>query len=413
MHAPAPSTGADAVTKLLIVDDLPENLRALNAVLRQPERHIHQASSGEEALALLLEHDFALAILDVQMPGMNGFELAELMRGTEKTRHIPIVFVSAAGRELNYAFKGYEKGAVDFLQKPLEAHAVQSKVNAFVALHQQRNETRRQVLALEHSRREQDALLQQLRTTQAELQRSVTMRDQFMSMVAHELRTPLNTLFLETQMRTMHLERGNQAAFAPEQVRKMVARDERQIRSMVRLIDDMLDISRMRNGKLSIRRQRTELNALVGRVVDDMAPLASAAGSVVGFTPCAPLEGMWDAFRVEQVVVNLLSNALRYGAGKPVQLRVSAGMDGAVIEVRDHGVGVTPADQARIFEPYERVRNQDGSGGLGLGLYITLQLVRAHGGSIALHSEPGDGALFSVTLPLDGQAALAEPRAQG
>src|SRR5450830_1160504 len=104
-------------TKLLIVDDLPENLRALNALIRQDDRTIFEASSGEEALTLMLEHEFALAILDVQMPGMDGFELAELMRGTEKTRHIPIVFVSAAGKDLNYAFKGYESGAVDFLYK--------------------------------------------------------------------------------------------------------------------------------------------------------------------------------------------------------------------------------------------------------------------------------------------------------
>ena len=106
---------ADTTANLLIVDDLPENLLALNALIRQEGRTVFQASCGEDALNLLLEHEFALAILDVQMPGMNGFELAELMRGTEKTRHIPIVFVTAAGKESNYAFKGYESGAVDFL----------------------------------------------------------------------------------------------------------------------------------------------------------------------------------------------------------------------------------------------------------------------------------------------------------
>lgn len=104
--------------KLLIVDDLPENLLALDALIQGADREVHQAQSAEQALSLLLEHEFALAILDVQMPGMNGFELAELMRGMEKTRSIPIVFVSAAGREMNYAFKGYESGAVDFLHKP-------------------------------------------------------------------------------------------------------------------------------------------------------------------------------------------------------------------------------------------------------------------------------------------------------
>ena len=128
----------DVESKLLIVDDLPENLLALQALIRGPARPVFQATSAETALALMLEHEFALAILDVQMPGMNGFELAELMRGTERTRHIPIIFVSAAGREMNYAFKGYESGAVDFLQKPLDPHVVASKVNVFVDLHRHR-----------------------------------------------------------------------------------------------------------------------------------------------------------------------------------------------------------------------------------------------------------------------------------
>ena len=132
-------------SKLLIVDDLPENLRALDALIRDEQRLVFQAQSGEEALSLMLEHEFALAILDVQMPGMDGFELAELMRSTSRTRNIPIVFVSAAGRELNYAFKGYETGAVDFLYKPLDPDAVRSKVHVFVTLDQQRREMQRQM----------------------------------------------------------------------------------------------------------------------------------------------------------------------------------------------------------------------------------------------------------------------------
>jgi len=398
------SAVSDGPTKLLIVDDLPENLRALNALIREEGRAIYQASSGEEALMLLLEHDFALAILDVQMPGMDGFELAQLMRGTEKTRHIPIVFVTAAGREMNYAFTGYEKGAVDFMHKPLDIAAVQSKVNVFVDLYRQRNETRRQVRALEKSRQEQEALLKELHATQAELQRSLRMRDEFMSLVAHELRTPLNTLFLETQMRTAHLERGNLGAFGPEALQKMVARDGRQIRSMVRLIDDMLDVSRIRSGKLSIRRQQMELSGLVERIVGDLSAQAAAAGSAIEFAGGAAIDGYWDEFRVEQIVVNLLSNAVRYGGGQPIEVSLTASRNSAVIEVRDHGVGIAAAAQKRIFEPFERIANQDGSGGLGLGLYITRQLVEAHGGAITVQSQPGKGAMFSVTLPLSNAA---------
>ncbi|MET0856570.1 MAG: response regulator, partial [Telluria sp.] len=267
---------SQVLSKVLIVDDLADNLQALDALIRHEQRIVFHAASGEQALQLLLEHEFALAILDVQMPGMDGFELAELMRGTERTRHIPIVFTSAAGRELNYAFKGYETGAVDFLYKPLDPDAVRGKVNVFVALDQQRRETRRQMDALEKSRREQEVLLQELNATQAELQRSLRMRDDFMSLVAHELRTPLNTLFLEAQMRSLQLKRGTLATINPDQFEAMIRRDERQIKAMIRLIDDMLDVTRMRNGTLSVRPAPVELMGMLERVVSDLSLQAAA-----------------------------------------------------------------------------------------------------------------------------------------
>ena len=232
----------DIQAKLLIVDDLPENLLALEALIKREDRLVYKALSADEALSLLLQHEFAMAILDVQMPGMNGFELAEMMRGTAKTKNIPIVFVSAAGREMNYAFKGYESGAVDFLHKPLDIHAVKSKVSVFVELYRQSKAMKQQVEALEQSRREQETLLAQLQLTQVELEHAVRMRDDFMSIVSHEVRTPLNGLILETQLRKMHLARDNAAAFTLDKMQAMVERDERQIQSLIRLIEDMLDV---------------------------------------------------------------------------------------------------------------------------------------------------------------------------
>jgi signal transduction histidine kinase len=400
MSAPDPS-------KLLIVDDLPENLRALDALIRDEQRLVFQAQSGEEALSLMLEHEFALAILDVQMPGMDGFELAELMRSTSRTRNIPIVFVSAAGRELNYAFKGYETGAVDFLYKPLDPDAVRSKVHVFVTLDQQRREMRRQMEALEAARREQEVLLCELNATQAELQRSLRMRDEFMSLVAHELRTPLNTLFLETQMRSLQLKRGNLPAFNPEQMSSMIKRDERQIKAMIRLIDDMLDVSRMKSGTLSIRPAKVELMALLERVVNDLSLQAAAAGASVVLAPHAPVEGVWDEFRIEQVVVNLLTNALRYGGGGTVEVSVQTEGCNARISVRDHGKGIAPDFLERIFEPYERGAKSGEPKGLGLGLYISRQLALSHGGQLTVESTPGEGATFSLILPCTETAVQA------
>ncbi|MFS2215832.1 ATP-binding protein [Telluria sp. Tellsp104] len=385
-------------SKLLIVDDLPENLRALDALIRDEQRLVFQAQSGEEALSLMLEHEFALAILDVQMPGMDGFELAELMRSTSRTRNIPIVFVSAAGRELNYAFKGYETGAVDFLYKPLDPDAVRSKVHVFVTLDQQRREMQRQMEALEAARREQEVLLGELNATQAELQRSLRMRDEFMSLVAHELRTPLNTLFLETQMRSLQLKRGNLPAFNPDHMNSMIKRDERQIKAMIRLIDDMLDVSRMKSGTLSIRPARVELMALLERVVNDLSLQAAAAGANVVLAPHHPVEGFWDEFRIEQVVVNLLTNAMRYGGGA-VEVSVHAEGCNVRIAVRDHGKGIAPDFIERIFEPYERGAKSGEPKGLGLGLYISRQLAVSHGGQLTAESTPGQGATFSLVLP--------------
>lgn len=398
----------DVESKLLIVDDLPENLLALEALIRGPGRAVYRATSAEEALALLLDHEFALAILDVQMPGMNGFELAELMRGTERTRHIPIIFVSAAGRELNYAFRGYESGAVDFLHKPLDPHAVTSKVNVFVDLHRHRKALDQEMEKLAAAHQKQEELVEQLRHTQRKLEHAVRMRDDFMSMVSHELRTPLNTLYLETQLRQLHVSKGRLESFAADRLPAMIERDQRQIRNMVRLIDDMLDVTRMRRDALSIQPQPVDLAALARAVVEGLRHQAEAAGSVIGLEAPGELRGVWDEFRIEQVLTNLLTNALRYGRGKPVEMMLSQAGGIARITVRDQGIGIALEDQERIFEQFERTDDsRKHASGLGLGLYITRKIVGLHHGRIEVESTPGQGALFKVELPMQAEAKTA------
>jgi signal transduction histidine kinase len=364
---------------VLLVDDLEENLVALEALIRQPGRRIFSARSGEQGLSLMLEHTFALAILDVQMPSMNGFELAELMRGTERTRHIPIVFVSAAGHELNYAFRGYESGAVDFLYKPLDPLAVRSKVNVFVDLFRQR---------------------QELQAAKAELQRAVSMRDDFMSLIAHELRNPLNSVYMQTQLRRGVLAGPKLPDTAA--MLKMVERDERQIRSMVRLLDDMLDVSRARTGRLAMLPARFDLAVSTREAVEAIREQASHAG--VSITLAAPdaVPVVGDEFRIEQVITNLLTNALRYGRGKPVAVVVGVREPEreAFVSVRDQGLGVAAGDQERIFEQFERVGGSDQVPGLGLGLYIARQIAQAHQGRLEVRSTLGDGAEFILSLPL-------------
>ena len=396
-------------SKLLIVDDLPENLLALEALIRAPGRVVYRAGSAESALTLLLEHEFALAIVDVQMPGMNGFELAELMRGTERTRHIPIIFVSAAGREMNYAFQGYESGAVDFLHKPLDPHAVVSKVSVFVDLYQHRKALRHEMESLAAAHRKQEELVQQLQHTQRELERAVRMRDDFMSMVSHELRTPLNTLYLEAQLRQLHLSKGKLDSFSPEKLPTMIERDQRQIRNMVRLIDDMLDVTRLRRDALSIQTKPVDLAELARAVVDNLRHQAEAAGCAISLEAPDTLRGVWDEFRIEQVLTNLLTNALRYGGGKPVEMTVLQNGDNAVVSVGDQGIGISSEDHQRIFEQFERTDvSRKHAAGLGLGLYITHKIVTLHAGRIGVESTPGQGARFFVELPLQTPAAAPD-----
>jgi signal transduction histidine kinase len=395
----------DPGIKLLIVDDLPENLLALEASIRDDGYSIHQASSGEEALALLLEHEFALAILDVQMPGMNGFELAELIRGMARTKHLPIVFVSAAGKELDYAFKGYENGAVDFLYKPLDVYAVKSKVQVFVDLYRQRTELRRQLVALEESRRRQQALVSELQTVQVDLKRALQMRDEFMSMVVHELRTPLSVLAMEVRVRQHQIAADNATFFATENLSKMFERDQRQVRSLTRLIDDMLDVSQIQHGKLSIRRGKCDLTAMLRRVVAEMQGQRNDVPITLN-ADCVDLHGEWDEFRLEQVVVNLLTNALRYGSGKPIVVELRQLPGAAAIRVSDQGVGIASEDRVRVFEQFVRVGERLRTPGLGLGLYITKQLVEAHGGTISVESTLGEGSTFTVALPMSAAEAM-------
>ena len=374
------------VINLLLVDDLQENLVALEALIRAPGRRIFTARSGDEALSLMLEHSFALAIIDVQMPSMNGFELAELMRGTERTRAIPIVFVSAAGNELNYAFRGYESGAVDFLHKPLDPHTVRSKVNVFVELARQR---------------------QELQEAKAQLQRAVSMRDDFMSMIAHELRNPLNSVYLQAQLRRKMV--GGPKQPDAQAMLRMVERDERQIRSMVRLLDDMLDVSRARTGKLTIVPAPFDLVASAQVVVEAIQEQGKATGVQVTLSAPPTLEIVGDEFRIEQVITNLLTNALRYGQGKPVAVAVGVREEvpEAFVSVRDQGMGIAAADQERIFEQFERTEGAAQVAGLGLGLYIARQIAQAHHGRLEVRSAPGEGAEFVLSLPLAAPDAPA------
>lgn len=371
--------------KILLVDDLKDNLLALEGLLRRNDAQIFKAKSGTEALEFMMTHEFALALIDVHMPSMSGFELAELMRGANKTKNIPIIFVTATASDQSFSFKGYESGAVDFLLKPLDIFAVKSKVKIFIELYQ--------------NKKEQEELLTQLKKTQGELEKAVQIRDEFMSIASHELKTPLTALKLQSQLRKRNLRKGDLTVFTLDRLKKMFDADEKQLEQIMHLIDDMLDISRISSGKLSMHFERFDLCELVRDLVERSSEQFNEAGCPVKINFCQSVVGNWDRFRIEQVVMNLLTNATRYGAGKQILVQVKTTPTGAQIVVSDQGQGIDKQNHERIFEKFEQAISGNDISGLGLGLYIVKQILKAHHGSIRVESELGQGANFIVELP--------------
>jgi PAS domain S-box-containing protein len=235
-----------------------------------------------------------------------------------------------------------------------------------------------------------------------ELERAVRARDEFLSIASHELRTPLTSLKLQTQMTKRSLEKEGPAALGPERIQKLVSNFDRQIDRITRLVEDMLDISRISTGKLTIAREQVNLCDLLRDLVERHAPLFEEKQVQVSLQCEGLIIGHWDQFRIEQVVSNLLTNAARYGESRPVEITAAREGEFAVLRVVDHGRGIAAENQERIFGRFERAVASDDISGLGLGLYIVRSIVEMHGGSIVVASELGHGAIFTVRLPLKG-----------
>lgn len=339
--------------KFLLVDDLTENLLALEAALARSDVELHRATSGKEALALLQNHDFALALIDVHMPEMDGFELAELMRANERTRLIPIIFVTAAGRDAARRFQGYEVGAVDFLFKPLDTRILRHKVSVFIDLYKQR----------------------------AELAETLRLNEELVAVVTHDLRSPLASI----QMVADVLAKQSTDA----EVVKQADRIRRSTRQLITHVNELLDLSRARlAGGIPVEKREIDFAVVANRIVADLA-LANPQRTITLAVEGSDHKGRFDGPRLEQVMMNLIGNALTHGkADSPVDLRLrDAGDD---VELSVTNAGVIPEEVLpRIFEPFEQGYAKRRSSGLGLGLYIVDQIILAHGGTITVKT--GDG----------------------
>jgi signal transduction histidine kinase len=242
--------------------------------------------------------------------------------------------------------------------------------------------------------------LQRFRGAERKLEQAVQARDEFLSVASHELNTPLTSLKLQVQSLTRALARGDLSALMPENMSRTIERTDRQLRRLSRLVSDLLDVSRVNANKLTLDLGRVELRGLVEDVVDRMSGEFTREGVRLEVAAGREVTGLWDRGRLEQVLLNLLSNALKYGVGRPVRIEVSAEGERARLSVKDQGLGLREEDHSRIFKRFERAISANEASGLGLGLYIAREIAQAHGGDISVESRLGEGSTFTVSLPL-------------
>jgi two-component system, sensor histidine kinase and response regulator len=355
----------------LIVDDVPENIVALRALLEGDDVDVLTAQSGAQALEILLNTDVALAILDVQMPEMNGFELAELMRGTERTRDIPIFFVTAGARDQERLFRGYEAGAVDFIYKPIEADILSNKANVFFQLHRQK---------------------QQLAWELKERTEALRLSEMFMAVLGHDLRNPLGAIMASAEMLGMTSTDNN--------VKQFSSRILSSTNRMTRMIEDLLDVTRARvAGGIPIRPQPMDLQPVIDRVMNEIRAIHPKRR--IEIETKGDLHGTWDSERLAQVISNLVTNALQHGAqDAPVMIEID-GHDARELTICVRNNGSIPEHRrAALFDPFHDIsRMAESRSGLGLGLYIVREIVVAHGGTADVRSEASGETAFLISLP--------------
>lgn len=399
---------ASVAVKFLLVDDREANLISMEKLLQRDGLTLLKAHSGAEALELLLKHDVALALVDVQMPDMDGFELAELMRGSERTRRIPIVFVTAASSDPQRRFEGYEKGAVDFLQKPIEGDILKSKASVFFDLYTQRQEVSRQRDEMEQISRENARLLEESQRVANALKEADKRKDEFLATLAHELRNPLSPILSGIQL--LGLMARQDEPLEGRQTRDMI---ERQVHHMVRLVDDLLEVSRITSGKIKLERKAISLKDVVRQAVETSRPNIDAGNHELSIdTGNADYQVYGDNTRLTQVVANLINNASRYTPkGGSITVSLSATDHHASISVTDNGIGIPSAMLEKVFELFTQLKRQCGPSvdGLGIGLALVKRIVELHDGFVSVTSEGENrGATFVITLPLIHTSSLTD-----
>ena len=389
--------------RILIVDDDANNLRVFERTLEPLNLDIIKAHSGQQALEVAHRHDFFLILMDVQMPDMDGFETATLILGHPKTRHIPIIFVTAIAKDETFEFKGYENGAVDYLTKPINDTFLISKVSVFLQLWQQRQ-------SLLENHKEVEQLNQELTQTIAELEiarnaaeDASKLKSEFLSNVSHELRSPLNAIMALSQI----LSKNKNDTLSQKEV-NTVGIIHRSGKELMRLIDDILDLAKVEAGMIEIEVETFSLQNLLEAIVEQQAPIAAAKTQPLNLmlqvSDQLPTMIQTDPLRLSQIIRNLVSNAIKFTPKGSVTISVKAlSPSHFSISVSDTGIGIKPENLQSIFEAFKQ---EDASvtrrfGGTGLGLSISSNMVQLLDGKIHIQSELNKGSCFTVELPFN------------
>ncbi len=390
------------VIDILLVDDEQRNLDALEAILASPGYRLLIASSADQALRMLLDHDVAAIVLDIRMPGTSGFELAQIIKGTKKFRQIPILFLTAHMMEDQDIIAGYGAGAVDYLTKPVNPQVLRHKLGVFAELFRTSRALAELNATLEARVEQRTA---ELATSEAALRAAARHKDEFLATLAHELRNPLAPLRMGLDL-LLH-----DKTTSPESSKTVLVMN-RQLDHMVRLIDDLLDVARISSGKLELKKEPCDLAVVVQTAIDTCQPfLVQRKQSIDVDAMALPIHA--DPTRLAQIVGNLIHNASKYTpVGGTVKVELARTDASIVVRVIDSGIGIPDAQLERVFDMFARI---EGSGpntkGLGIGLALSKRLAEMHGGTLTASSPGlGRGSVFTLSLPsVAPHAVVAAP----
>jgi signal transduction histidine kinase len=400
--------------KILVVNDDAASLLALTSLLDQwaaeSNYEVVAARSGQEALRQVLLHDFAVILLDVNMPGMDGFETAEAIHQRARSADIPIIFITAFLADEIDRLKAYQRGAVDFLFTPVIPQILHAKVAVFVTLATRNEELKRQAAKLSQRTTELIATNKRLTREMEErrtAERKSHAKDEFLAMLGHELRNPLSAISSAAAL--IGLPGAN-----PDSVARARSIIQRQSSHLSHIVDDLLDLSRAMSGKILLNKGNVQLHRLVAGCLETF----KATGRTQGYELQLDLQEGWtegDPTRLEQIATNLIDNALKYTpAGGRIMIEVHPEADDMVLTVRDSGVGIPSELLPHVFDVFVQgtITLDRAQGGLGIGLALVRRLVELHGGSVSAHSEGGgSGSVFEIRLPrIDpGRSVTAAP----